>query len=50
MALNVLVVAILSLVIGLAFCFAGYRFFRLLVAIWGFFAGRPWSNERGGSR
>ncbi len=39
MALNVLVVAILALVIGLAFCFAGYRFFRLLIAIWGFFAG-----------
>ncbi|HZT98640.1 MAG TPA: DUF4203 domain-containing protein [Ktedonobacteraceae bacterium] len=39
MALNVLIVAILALVIGLAFCFAGYRFFRLLIAIWGFFAG-----------
>ena len=39
MALNVLVVAILALVVGLAFCFAGYRFFRLLIAIWGFFAG-----------
>ena len=39
MALNVLVVAILALVIGLAFCFAGYRFFRILIAIWGFFAG-----------
>jgi Domain of unknown function (DUF4203) len=39
MSLSVLVVAILALLIGLAFCFSGYRFFRLLIAIWGFFAG-----------
>lgn len=36
---SVLVVAILALIIGLAFCFAGYRFFRILIALWGFFAG-----------
>jgi hypothetical protein len=29
----------LVLLVGLAFCFAGYRFFRILIAIWGFFAG-----------
>ncbi len=29
----------LVLLIGAAFCFAGYRFFRILIAIWGFFAG-----------
>ncbi len=39
MVFSVLLVAILALFIGLAFCFAGYRFFRLLIAIWGFFAG-----------
>ena len=39
MVFSILVVAILALIIGLAFCFAGYRFFRLLIALWGFFAG-----------
>jgi hypothetical protein len=29
----------LILLVGAAFCFAGYRFFRILIAIWGFFAG-----------
>ncbi len=29
----------LVLLVGLAFCFVGYRFFRILIAIWGFFAG-----------
>jgi hypothetical protein len=29
----------LVLLAGAAFCFAGYRFFRILIAIWGFFAG-----------
>ncbi len=29
----------LVLLVGAAFCFAGYRFFRILIAIWGFFAG-----------
>jgi hypothetical protein len=27
------------LLAGAAFCFVGYRFFRILIAIWGFFAG-----------
>jgi len=27
------------LLIGALFCFVGYRFFRVLIAIWGFFAG-----------
>jgi len=30
---------LLILLVGAAFCFAGYRFFRILIAIWGFFAG-----------
>ena len=39
MSLKLLAVGILALVIGTAFCFAGYRAFRILVVIWGFFAG-----------
>ncbi len=29
----------LVMLVGAAFCFVGYRFFRILIAIWGFFAG-----------
>jgi hypothetical protein len=29
----------LVMLAGAAFCFVGYRFFRILIAIWGFFAG-----------
>jgi hypothetical protein len=32
-------IGLLLFVVGAAFCFAGYRFFRILIAIWGFFAG-----------
>lgn len=32
-------IGLLVLLLGAAFCFAGYRFFRILIAIWGFFAG-----------
>jgi len=32
-------IGLLLLIVGAAFCFAGYRFFRILIAIWGFFAG-----------
>jgi hypothetical protein len=39
MSLNVLIVGIVVLLIGIAFCFAGYRFFRILIAIWGFITG-----------
>src|SRR5690349_9793032 len=39
MSLKLLVVGILALVIGTALCLAGYRAFRILIAIWGFFAG-----------
>src|SRR6266699_1916643 len=39
MSLELLAVGILALVIGTALCFAGYRAFRALIAIWGFFAG-----------
>jgi hypothetical protein len=39
MSLNVLIVGIVALLVGIAFCFAGYRFFRILIAIWGFLTG-----------
>jgi hypothetical protein len=39
MSFNVLIVGIVALLIGIAFCFAGYRFFRTLIAIWGFLTG-----------
>jgi hypothetical protein len=32
-------IGLLGLVVGAAFCFAGYRFFMFLLPIWGFFAG-----------
>lgn len=39
MFLETFFVAALAALIGLAMCFAGYRFFKILIAIWGFFAG-----------
>jgi hypothetical protein len=39
MSFELLAVGILVLVIGIALCFAGYRAFRGLIAVWGFFAG-----------
>src|SRR2546421_7618205 len=39
MSFDLLAVGILALVIGSALCFAGYRAFRALIAVWGFFAG-----------
>ena len=32
-------IGVLILLVGAAFCFAGYRFFQILIAVWGFFAG-----------
>ena len=32
-------IGVLILLVGAAFCFVGYRFFRVLIAVWGFFAG-----------
>src|SRR5947199_1978851 len=32
-------IGVLVLLVGATFCFVGYRFFRILIAIWGFFAG-----------
>ncbi len=37
--LSVLFVSLFAVVLGLAFCFAGYRVFLILLPIWGFFAG-----------
>lgn len=39
MSFNVLMVGIVALLVGIGFCFAGYRFFRILIAIWGFLTG-----------
>src|SRR3990172_2861833 len=37
--LETLGLAILAAVVGAAFCFFGYRFFLLLLPLWGFVAG-----------
>lgn len=37
--MTVLLVALLAFLLGLAFCFVGYRFFLVMLPIWGFFAG-----------
>lgn len=37
--MEVIIVALFALVLGLAFCFWGYRVFLVLLPIWGFFAG-----------
>lgn len=39
MGFETLCVSVLALLLGLAALFAGYRFFLLLLPIWGFFAG-----------
>ena len=39
MFLAVLLFALLAVLVGLSFTFAGYRFMRILLPLWGFFAG-----------
>ena len=39
MAFQDFLIGALVLIVGALFCFAGYRFFRILITIWGFFAG-----------
>src|SRR5438874_8254917 len=34
-----IIIGLLVVLLGALFCFVGYRFFRILIAIWGFFAG-----------
>jgi hypothetical protein len=34
-----MITALVVLLIGIAFCFAGYTFFRILIPIWGFLVG-----------
>ncbi|HLI69135.1 MAG TPA: DUF4203 domain-containing protein [Ktedonobacteraceae bacterium] len=34
-----LLISLVGLIIGAVFCFAGYRLFRVLMVIWGFFIG-----------
>ena len=37
--LSILFISLFALILGLAFCFAGYRVFLVMLPIWGFFAG-----------
>ena len=37
--MTVIAYALLALLLGAAFCFVGYRFFLVMLPIWGFFAG-----------
>src|SRR5690348_17921685 len=37
--MQAVLIGLIGLVIGAAFCFAGYRFFLILLPIWGFLAG-----------
>ena len=37
--LGTITLAIFALLLGAAFCFVGYRFFLVMLPIWGFFAG-----------
>ena len=39
MSIEGIVVGLLGVVLGAAFCFAGFRFFLILLPIWGLFAG-----------
>ena len=39
MFFQTVIVSLLLIFLGLGLCFAGYRFFVILVSIWGFFAG-----------
>ena len=39
MFFQIVFASLLLILMGLALCFAGYRFFRILLPIWGFFAG-----------
>jgi hypothetical protein len=39
MFVQTVLVSLLLILMGLALCFAGYRFFTILLPIWGFFAG-----------
>jgi hypothetical protein len=36
---STLLLVVLAALLGLAFCFVGYRFFLVMLPIWGFFAG-----------
>jgi hypothetical protein len=39
MTLQNFLIGVLILLVGATFCFVGYRFFRVLIAVWGFIAG-----------
>ena len=37
--LATLLLSVFAAILGIAFCFIGYRFFLVMLPIWGFFAG-----------
>ena len=39
MFFQIVLASLLIILMGLGLCFAGYRFFTILLPIWGFFAG-----------
>jgi hypothetical protein len=39
MALETIIVALLALILGIAFCFGGYKWFPILLPIWGLLTG-----------
>jgi hypothetical protein len=39
MVSETLIIGLIALVVGALLCFAGYRLFRILIAVWGFFIG-----------
>jgi len=39
MLVEPLIVGVVTLTVGAVFCFAGYRLFRIIIAVWGFLAG-----------
>jgi hypothetical protein len=39
MSTETVIISLATVAIGATFCFAGYRLFRIIIAVWGFFAG-----------
>lgn len=39
MSTETVLISLITLAVGVIFCFAGYRLFRVLIAVWGFFIG-----------
>lgn len=39
MSTETILISLITVAIGAIFCFAGYRLFRIIIAVWGFFIG-----------